>query len=186
MRKLLVLGLVVGCICARPAAATQMTRYLGAPDLPLTAAMVEAGGGPQNFDATKLLSVLAGANTDAEVQSLTQRYGKTRVTAFVVTFNHAIDDALAAATKAGVTLPASQAGLAQDGKQLSGHLVAAGTMSDGRFDVGYMLEHLLSRDIHVTIMQQLDADPDVGAQRNADFHVILTSVIRDLRTQYSV
>jgi hypothetical protein len=47
-----------------------------------------------------------------------------------------------------------------------------------------MLEHLISRQIHVTIMQQLNADPDVGPQRNADFHVILTTVIQDLRTQY--
>lgn len=164
----------------------QMTRYLGAPDLPLTAALVEAGGGAQHFDSLKLLAVLAGANANAEVRSLTQRYGQERVSAFVVTFNHAIDDALIAATQAGVKLPDSPSGLAQDGKQLSVQLVEAGTMSNGRFDVGYMLEHLISRDIHVTIMQQLNADPDVGPKRNADFHVILTSVMQDLRTQYSV
>ena len=178
--------LLVGFACTEAASAMQMTRYLGAPDLPLTAAVVEAGGGAQHFDSLKLLGALAGANTNAEVQSLTQRYGQERVKAFVVTFNHAIADALVAATQAGVKLPDPPPGLAQDGKQLSSKLVEAGTMSNGRFDIGYMLEHLISRQIHVTIMQQLNADPDVGPQRNADFHLILTSVIQDLRAQYSV
>lgn len=186
MKRLITVILLVGLACTEPASAMQMTRYLGAPDLPLTAAVVEAGGGAQHFDSLKLLGVLAGANANAEVQSLTQRYGKERVTAFVVTFNHAIDDALIAATQAGVKLPPSSPGLVQDGKQLSGQLVQAGTMNNGRFDIGYMLEHLISRPIHVTIMQQLNADPDVGPQRNADFHVILAGVIQDLRTQYSV
>lgn len=186
MKRLSTVALLVGFACAEPASAMQMTRYLGTPDLPLTVAVVEAGGGAEHFDAQKLLGVLAGANANAEVQALTQRYGQERVTAFVVTFNHAIDDALAAATQAGVKLPDAPPGLAQDGKQLSGQLVEAGTMSNGRFDIGYMLEHLVSRPIHVTIMQQLNADPDVGPQRNADFHVILTSVIQDLRAQYSV
>jgi hypothetical protein len=162
----------------------QMTRYLGEPDLPLTAAVIEAGGGAKHFDSMKLLGVLAGPNADAEVQSLTQRYGKERVTAFAVTFNHAIDDALGAATKAGIALPNSPPGLSQDGKQLSSQLLKAGTTSDGRFDVGYMVEHLVSRDIHVSIMQQLNTDPDVGTQRNADFHIILTRVVGDLRAQY--
>jgi hypothetical protein len=65
-------------------------------------------------------------------------------------------------------------------------LIAAGTMANGRYDVGYMLEHLVSRKIHVIIMQQLDADPAVGTARNADFHVILTSLMGDLKTQYGV
>jgi hypothetical protein len=184
MKWLLTIILLLEVAGTGPVSATQMTRYLGAPDLPLTAAVVEAGGGAQHFDSLKLLGVLAGANTNAEVQSLTQRYGKERVTAFVVTFNHAIDDALAVATKAGVKLPKPPPGLAQDGKQLSGQLVTAGTTSSGRFDVGYMIEHLISRQIHVDIMQQLNADPDVGPARNADFHVILTAVIQDLQKQY--
>jgi hypothetical protein len=56
-------------------------------------------------------------------------------------------------------------------------------MSNWRFDVGYMIEHLVSRQIHVSIMQQLNADPDVGPTRNADFHVIFTTVIQDLQRQ---
>jgi hypothetical protein len=158
----------------------QKTRYLGPPALPLTAAVVAAG-----FDSVKLLAVLTGPQAPVEVATLTRRFGKARVGAFVVTFNHAIDDALGVATKAGVTLPPVPAYL-QTGPNLSARLIAAGTMANGRFDVGYMLEHLISRNIHVAVMHQLDADPEVGAARNADFHVILTSLMDDLKTQYGV
>jgi len=184
MKSLLTITLVLGFACTGPVSASEMTQYHGAPDLLLTAALVAAGGGAQHFDSLKLLGILAGENANAEVQLLTQRYGKERVTAFVVTFNHAIADALATATKAGVKLPNPPPGLAQEGKELSRQLVAAGTMSNGRFDIGYMLEHLISRQIHVDIMQQLDADPDVGPTRNADFHIILTAIIQDLQKQY--
>ncbi len=63
-------------------------------------------------------------------------------------------------------------------------LVYAGTMPNGRFDVGYMIEHLVSRPIHVAIMHDMNADPQIGPQRNADFHVILTAVIDDLKKAY--
>jgi hypothetical protein len=163
----------------------QKTRYLGPPALPLTAAVVAAGGGAATFDSVKLLAVLTGPQEPVEVATLTRRFGKARVGAFVVTFNHAIDDALGVATKAGVTLPPVPAYL-QTGPNLSARLIAAGTMANGRFDVGYMLEHLISRNIHVAVMHQLDADPEVGAARNADFHVILTSLMDDLKIQYGV
>src|SRR5579885_2548366 len=46
--------------------------YTGAPDLPLTLSMVEAGGGPKHFKTTTLVGVLAGKNADAEVAKLTK------------------------------------------------------------------------------------------------------------------
>jgi hypothetical protein len=92
---------------------------------------------------------------------------------------------LITATKAGVALPKIPAYL-HDGGHLSAALFHAGTMSDGRFDVGYMLEHLVSRDIHVAIMHQLDVDPNVGYRRNADFHVMLTALMMDLKSQYGL
>jgi hypothetical protein len=163
----------------------QKTRYLGPPALPLTAAVVAAGGGVSHFDSLRLLAVLTGPHETNEVATLTRRFGKARVGAFVVTFNHAVDDALTVATKAGVTLPPVPAYL-QIGPNLAARLFAAGTMADGRYDVGYMLEHLISRNIHVAIMHELDADPAVGPARNADFHIILTSLMGDLKTQYGL
>ncbi len=163
----------------------QSTRYLGRPDLPLTAAVVAAGGGAKHFNALALLSVLTGPEDAAEVARLTRRFGKARVAAFAATFDRAIDDALATATKAGVSLPKPSAHLA-DGGHLSAALVAAGTMGNGRFDVGYMLEHLVSRKIHIAIMHQLNADSNVGHQRNADFHIMLTALMMDLKSQYGL
>ncbi len=163
----------------------QATRYLGAPILPLTAAVVTAGGGAKRFDSLRLFAVLTGPHEGAELAALTRRYGKARVRAFTVTFDHAIDDALTVATNAGVTLPPAPSYL-RDGGTLSAHLIAAGTMANGRYDVGFMLEHLISRKIHVVIMQQLNTDPAVGSVRNADFHAILASLMGDLKTQYGV
>jgi hypothetical protein len=163
----------------------QMTQYLGQPDLPLTAAVVAAGGGAKHFSALVLLAKLTGPKEAVDVASLTQRFGKVHVAAFVSTFDRAIHDALATATKAGVSLPKPPAYLA-DGGHLSAALIAAGTMSNGRFDVGYMLEHLISRKIHVAIMHQLNADPNVGHQRNANFHIMLTALMMDLKSQYGL
>ncbi|HEY1654115.1 MAG TPA: hypothetical protein VGF86_03270 [Candidatus Tumulicola sp.] len=163
----------------------QTTRYLGQPNLRLTAAAVTAGGGARHFNALALLPVLTGPQDAAEIARLTQRFGKTRVAAFAITFDRAVDDALAVATKAGVSLPKPPIYLA-DGGHLSAALIAAGTMGNSRFDVGYMLEHLLSRKIHVAIMHQLDADPNVGKKRNADFHIMLTALLMDLKSQYGL
>jgi hypothetical protein len=163
----------------------QSTRYLGPPDLPLTAAVVAAGGGAKHFNAHALLSVLTGPEDAAEVARLTQRFGKVRVAAFAATFDRAVDDVLTTATKAGVSLPKPPAYLA-DGGHLSAALIVAGMMRDGRFDVGYMLEHLVSRKIHVAIMHQLDADRSVGHQRNGDFHIMLTALMMNLKSQYGL
>ncbi|HEY1681267.1 MAG TPA: hypothetical protein VGF98_06510 [Candidatus Tumulicola sp.] len=164
---------------------TQTTQYLGQPDLPLTAAVVAAGGGAKHFSALALLSVLTGPKDAVEVGRLTRRFGKVRVAAFAATFDRAVDDALATARKAGVSLPKPSAYLA-DGGHLSAALLVAGTMGNGRFDVGYMLEHLVSRKIHVAIMHQLNGDPNVGHQSNADFHIMLTALMMDLKSQYGL
>jgi hypothetical protein len=162
-----------------------MARYHGAPDLSLTAALVEAGGGSQHFSAVTLLGVLAGAHTNDELASLDQRFGEPAVTQFAKTFTFAIDDALAVATRDGVTLPASPPGLASNGALLSVGLVKAGTMPDNRYDVGYMIEHLVSRPIHIAIMHDIDANPAYGPKNNADFHIILTAVVDDLKKAYA-
>jgi hypothetical protein len=167
-------------------AAMQMTRYNGPPDLALTSALVEAGGGANNFDSARLFGVLAGTHATDELAHLTQQYGATRVHAFIGTFTYAIDDALKVATSKGVTLPQPSEDLVHDGRQLSSQLYDAGVMSDRRFDIGYMIEHLVSRPIHVAIMNDINSNPQYGPQVNADFHVILTTTMNDLKTVYGL
>lgn len=67
----------------------QQTGYHGAPDLVLTATLVQLGGGPTNFVAARLLGALTGNARDAELQKLT----------------NAIKDSLRVAQSQNVALP---------------------------------------------------------------------------------
>ncbi|MGH7708642.1 MAG: hypothetical protein ACREM8_04800 [Vulcanimicrobiaceae bacterium] len=160
------------------------TSYRGAPDLQLTLALVQAGGGPANFDAGRLIGVLAGPNTATEVAALDQRYGAGAVKAFVKTFTYAVNDALKVATAKGIALPATPVPDPSDGRALEAALLSAGRLPGGKFDVGYLIEHAVSHDIHVQIMHDMNGDPSIGPQRNAQFHIILTRAIKDLQLTY--
>ena len=141
--------------------------------------MISAGGGPGHFDAQRLFVRLAGSSASAESRALTNSYGEKNVAQFFVTFNAFVNGALQLATKSGVKLPAPSASYL-NGPALGAGLYAAGVMPDGRFDVGYMLEKLLSRTMHKTLMDEVNGDPKIGPSNNAEFHVILTRVMRDL------
>lgn len=159
-------------------------RYFGKPDLALTSAVIAAGGGPKHFDAKKLVAMLAGQHAPAEFAVLTKRFGKRRVVRFIATFDGFVDDAIAIVRKKHIAMPRPQPALAHDSTELADSLVAAGRMPDGRFDVGYMLEHMLSRPMHIALMHEADASPAIGPAANADFHVILTSAMHDLAALY--
>jgi len=159
-------------------------RYTGKPDLALTSAMLAAGGGAATFHATTLLGVLAGPHTAAEVKSLTRRFGEARVTQFASTFDTFVSRAVTIVQDKKIDVPAPSPALTHNDWMLSASLRHAGVMPDGRFDVGYMLEHLLSRPMHKVLMQQVNADPKYGPQVNADFHVVLTAVMDDLKRLY--
>lgn len=164
----------------------QKTRYYGTPDLALTAALVQAGGGAEHFDAAQLIGVLAGANKDAEVSHLTHMYGSERVAQFLRTFTFAIDDSLQIAQSKRIALPMPSPDLSSDGRALSASLFRAGTMPEGRFDIGYLIEHLVSRPIHVQLMNDINGDVTYGPKANADFHVILTTAMFDLKSAYGL
>lgn len=166
---------------APPASMESHGRYLGQPDLALTTQMIEAGGGPANFSSQKLFAYLAGPNTKAEAASLTQRYGAGKVTQFFKTFDRFVNLAIAQVQAQHIKLPNVTP---PSGEVLAKKLYAAGVMPDGRFDIGYMLEHLLSRSMHVTLMHQVNNDPAYGPQNNADFHIILTTAMQDLHKAY--
>jgi hypothetical protein len=161
------------------------TSYRGTPDLALAVSLVTAGGGPEHFDAGKLIGVLAGPNTDAEVAKLTKQYGAENVKAFLSTFTYAINDTLKFITAHKIALP-SPSPDPTDGKALSAALYKAGIMPDGRFDIGYMLEHAISHEGHVAIMKDMNEDPSIGPRTNAMFHVILTQAMKDLKAAYGL
>jgi hypothetical protein len=168
-------------LAAAMVASPSPARYNGPPDLALTAAVVEAGGGPAAFSSRRLFSYLAGKDATNEATALTDRYGAQNVTQFFVTFDAFVNGALTQLTAKGVALPAAKTGTADE---LTHELYQAGVIPDGRYDVGYMLEHLISRPMHVTLMHDVNANPAFGPTENAEFHVILTTAIQDLNRFY--
>lgn len=157
--------------------------YSGAPNLPLTLSLIVAGGGPAKFDTAKLVGTLAGPLTQAEVQSLTAKFGAENVSSFLEVFNFVIADALKIVTDAKVALPTAPAVDPTDGKALSAALYTAG-VSNGKFDVEYLLDNLVSHPIHVQIMNDIDAK--FGGKADGNYHAVLTQAMSDLKAAYKL
>jgi hypothetical protein len=160
--------------------------YTGAPNLPLTLSVVVAGGGPAKFDSTKLVGVLAGSLTQAEVTKLTGQFGADNVGSFLKTFDFVIHDALALVQKNNVPVPAAPMPAPTDGKALAAALYGAGVTPAGSFDVEYMLDHLVTHPLHVQIMNDIDADPQLGPKADGNYHAVLTQAVLDLKAAYNL
>jgi hypothetical protein len=157
--------------------------YTGAPHLPVTVSMVVAGGGPSGFDAAKLVGVLAGDKTKAEVGALQQKFGEDNVTSFLTVFTFVVNDALKYVTEAKIALPGPSPD-PKDGKALAAALYGLGVNPAGRFDVEYMLDGLVSHDIHVKVMNDIDAK--YGSKADGNYHAVLTQAMTDLKAVYGL
>ncbi len=191
MAALLSLSVLIAAAPIARAAAAGMpqhheTIYRGTPNLQLTLAVVIAGGGPQHFQAAKLVGVLAGPLTNAEVAKLTKQYGAANVQSFLATFTFAIDDVLRIVQQLNIPLPKEPLPDPSNGGKLSAALIQSGTMPDGRYDVGYMIDRMISHDLHSLLMHDINANPQFGPKANANFHVILTQAIIDLKVAYGL
>ncbi len=158
------------------------TVYHGFPHLHLTMAVVDAGGGAKHFDAHRLVATLAGAKAPAENAKLIKQYGASRVDSFYNVFTFAVGDSIKKAHNMLIPLPKSAQPDPADGRALATALYGAGVTPSGRYDVGYMLEVLMSHQIHHNIMA--DMDKKFTPQVNADFHLILTTAMHDLKHEY--
>jgi hypothetical protein len=151
--------------------------YTGAPELALTASLVQAGGGAGQFSVVKALDSMVGARlVDVEVAKLTKQYGKATVGIWVKAFNAAVEDALQVAAKRGVKLP--QATLT--GKPLAVALVKTGTTPDGTFWAGWLYDNLLTHAIHDQVMTDLEQNPAYGVNDDATLHAINNQAFYDL------
>jgi len=167
-------------IAATPTGASH-GRYYGSPNLALTSQMLYAGGGVAKFSSHTLFLYLAGPHAGDEAQSLVKRFGASNVEQFFGTFDEFVRLAAVQIQKQHIALPTASP---VSGPVLAQQLYQAAIMPDNRFDVGYMLEHLLSRPIHVTLMNEVNANPAFGSAKNASFHVILTAAMQDLYKAY--
>ena len=151
--------------------------YDGEPDLQVTAALVEAGGGAQQFDFSKaLVSMLGEKTVNAEVAKLKGQYGEKNVTDFVNGMTFAVDASLKRATEAGVKLPAAPADL--KGHKLANALVKNGTAPDGTWWSGYLFDTLLSHKIHNEVMADIDQKYSHSYDENV--HKILNQAMYDV------
>ena len=158
--------------------------YMGAPQLPTTLSLVIAGGGPTAFDSKKLIAVLAGDKTQAEVGSLTQKFGADNVASFLQVFNFVVNDSLRYVHEAGIALPATPSPDPANGKALATALYQLGITPSGTFDVEYMLDGLVSHPIHVKVMGDIDAK--YGPAADGNYHAVLNQAMLDLKGVYGL
>lgn len=138
--------------------------YTGEPALEVTAALVRAGGGADDFSfSTALVSMLGEETVNAEVAKLKEQYGEDDVNSFIAGMTFAVKDGLKRATEAGVELPAAPADL--KGAKLAKTLVQAGTAPDGTWWSGYLFDKALSHKIHNQVMADIEAKYDHAADK---------------------
>ena len=166
---------LLGCVANVAALATpaRAVVYDGVPDLALAARVVAAGTDGGTFHARTLFGRAFGNAWDAERIRLVARFGEQRVRDCFFVFDYAIDDALRIVARDRVPMPAPAA----DGAPLGDALWRAGRTPAGRYDVGYMLEKLITHPYHHEIM--LDLDRRFGHATDASFHIVLARAIAD-------
>lgn len=157
--------------------------YHGAPDLQLTAALLRAGSGGPSFSVANVLIELIGAdNVNIEIANLKNRYGKEAVDDFLGGLRYTINDGMQQLTRAGTTLPPAPADL--QGKELARALIKAGTGPDGIFWTGRLLDTLLSHDVHVQVMTDLEAT--FGTEVDVRMHKIMNQLMADIARALSM
>jgi hypothetical protein len=159
--------------------------YRGAPDLGLTAAIVQAGGGADRFDSRRLYQTLAGPHAKAEAVKLQKLYGKAKMAAFMQTLTYAVHDLNTLFNMNHVALPAKPRISPKDGRAMTVAIYQAGVMPTGKYDCGYMMEHLMTHPIHLVLMHDINVARFHGPAHNANFHIILTRMVADLRDAYT-
>ncbi len=152
--------------------------YNGEPALDVTAALVKAGGGADDFDFSKALVSMLGEDTvNAEVKKLTEQYGEDEVKIFVDGMTYAVNKALEIAGEKDIELP-EPADL--EGVELAKTLVKAGTTEDGTWWSGYLFDIALSHDIHNLVMADINQNPDLGHKQDKIVHKILNQAMYDV------
>jgi hypothetical protein len=159
--------------------------YRGKPDLGLTLAIVQAGGGAAHFDSGRLFHILAGPYAKAEAAKLDKLYGKARMAAFMQTFTYSMRDLVGLFKINGITLPDRPSISPANGRGLVTAIYHSGVMPTGKYDCGYMMEHLMTHPVHIVLMHDIDVAHGHGPVHNANFHIILTRMVADLRDAYA-
>lgn len=159
--------------------------YRGKPDLGLTLAIVQAGGGPRHFDSNRLFKTLAGPHAKGEQAKLERLYGKARMAAFMETFTYAVNDLQTLFAINHIRMPDYPSVSPSNGRAMTVAIYHSGIMPTGKYDCGYMMEHLMTHPVHVVLMHDINVARGHGPVHNANFHIILTRMVADLRNMYT-
>ena len=152
------------------------TAYHGEPALAITAALVKAGGGAEEFSfADALVAMLGEDLVNAEISKLTKQYGKDQVDTFISGMDMAINYSLTRVTEAGISLP-EPADLS--GPALAKQLVKAGTAPDGTFWSGYLFDRAISHQLHNQVMADINASAGYDADKTT--HKLLNQAMYDV------
>lgn len=172
---------IVGLAFAMAGGRAEAIVFTGSPDLALTSAVVAAGGGPHHFSSAKFFAALTGPRRSAEAKKLTDQFGARDVSDMFAILDFAIPDVVGIATAKHIALP-PPAPDPSDAKALALGLYRAGITANGTWDVGYMVERLISHPLHHVLMHDIDAK--FGPEKNAQFHIMLAQMMDDLAVAY--
>lgn len=155
--------------------------YKGQADLGLTVAIVQAGGGYSHFEGTTLFRSLAGRDAGREKARLEKMYGKAKIAAFMQTLTFSMRELTQLLRDNHIAMPPSPRLPPSNGHAVALAIYHDGIMPTGRFDCGYMMDHLMSHPIHVVLMHDINSERGHGASHNANFHMLLTRFVVDLK-----
>jgi hypothetical protein len=179
--RLAIAGIVSGLTAVALNARADAIIYAGGPNLALTSAVIAAGGGPANFSSYKLFHVVAGAGSDAVESNLTKQFGANDVKITFELLDYSIEDIIGIVSAKHVTLPPPSPSPG-DAKALARSLYAAGVTTTGKWDVGYMIERLVTHPVHHVVMHDIDAK--FGPKNNATMHIVLDELMHEVEVEY--
>lgn len=152
------------------------------PNVALTVAVIDAGGGAQHYDTVALFHTLAGHLAGAEFIKLRMQNGKGNVESFLSVFNFAVQDIVATFKDEHVNMNVSPEPDPHDGKALAAALVAQASDSLGTLSVDVMLDHMLSPGAHSRVRS--DIQKKFGMPSDDNYRMILLQTLQDMKRAY--
>jgi hypothetical protein len=150
----------------------------GAASLDLTAALVQAGGGPEKFSMqAALVEMLGQASADEELARLRGRYGARAVQEWLKISTWLMEQGLVQLRNVGTELPSPSDDLS--GAKLAAALADAGIApDDGTFWSGYWYDRLFSHGINKVLEEDLDRH--YGERRAHSVYTVNNQAMSDI------
>lgn len=134
--------------------------------------------------SARLFRILGGPKARSEAEKLQHEYGKAKMTAFEQTFTFAMRDTVTVFALNHIALPSHPKISPSDGRGMAIDIYRAGVMPTGKYDCGYMMEHMMTHSVHIIVMHDINDAHGEGPSHNANFHIILTRLIGNLYRTY--